>query len=362
MFSHSRLTLARLRRGMTKIDLAKNAQVTTRTLSAYETGEREPTDSSLQAIADALNFPTSFFHLNDLEPIGRDAASFRALSKMTASQSGAARSAGALCIELNRWISERFNLPGSDIPSIDSSIRDPEAAAMMVRSRWGLGVAPAPNLVHLLESHGVRIFSLAEECREVNAFSFWDDGIPFICLNTITTAEHGRFDVAHELGHLIMHRGHAAVRGRNEETEANLFASAFLMPADEVKAHAPQRMSWSDLLEIKNYWNVSAAALNYRLGKTLGHTTEWNYRDMCIAISRYGRHQEPNPGPREQSQLLSKVFADLKEEKITHRDVAHDLCLPIDDLNALIFGLVLTSVVGGSEISSQAKPKLRLVT
>lgn len=348
---------------MTKIDLAKLAEITPRTITSYESGVREPTESSLNAIAKALEFPVAFFHEDDLEPIGKDAASFRALSKLTAAQTGVALSAGALGVTLHQWIGDRFVLPPQNIPMIDASIRDAESAAMMVRHHWGLGVQPLPNLVHLLESHGVRVFSLVEECREVNAFSFWgEDGLPYVCLNTNTTGEHGRFDAAHELGHLVMHRGHMAVRGRDQEAEANRFASALLMPSGEVTALAPTRMSWSDLIRIKKYWNVSAAALNYRLGKTLGHVTEWNYRDLCIEISRYGRHLEPNPGPREHSQLLSKVFAELKSEGILYGQIARELSLPLDVLKDLIFGLVIRGIEGGAESSPPVTPRLRLVT
>jgi Zn-dependent peptidase ImmA (M78 family) len=100
------------------------------------------------------------------------------------------------------------------VPQVDPAVQDPEATAELVRVEWGLGHAPAPNMVHLLELQGVRVCSQAEECREVDAFSYWYDGTPCVCLNTTKAAERGRFDAAHELGHLILHRGHAHPDGR----------------------------------------------------------------------------------------------------------------------------------------------------
>ncbi|MET9565773.1 ImmA/IrrE family metallo-endopeptidase [Streptomyces tauricus] len=77
----------------------------------------------------------------------------------------------------------------------------------MVRTRWDLGQAPAPNMVHLLEAHGVRVFSLPPDSLEVDAFAVWRSGVPFVFLHTLKTVERARFFAAHELGHLVMHAG-----------------------------------------------------------------------------------------------------------------------------------------------------------
>jgi hypothetical protein len=65
----------------------------------------------------------------------------------------------------------------------------------------------------LLEARGIRVFSLTEPCFELNAFSHWVAVTPFVFLNTMKTAESSRFDAAHELGHLVLHR-HGAPQGR----------------------------------------------------------------------------------------------------------------------------------------------------
>ncbi|WP_376773772.1 ImmA/IrrE family metallo-endopeptidase [Rhizobium mongolense] len=75
----------------------------------------------------------------------------------------------------------------------------------------------AQNMVHLL----VRVFSLVENTRTVDAFSVWRGIRPFVFLNTIKTSEHGRFDAAHELGHLVLPR-HGGPSGRRAEDEAML--------------------------------------------------------------------------------------------------------------------------------------------
>lgn len=360
-FTPERLTLARQRRGMTKSRLAELAKVTPRAVSAYEKGDMSPSDATLARIADALSFPASFFAAPAVEPVSVEGTSFRALSRMSASNRDAAISAGTISVELDVWLRGYFDLPEPRVPEVDPAVRDPEAAAALARAEWGLGNAPAPNMVHLLERHGVRVFSLAEECREVDAFSFWHNATPFVCLNTTKTAERGRFDAAHELGHLVFHRGHDRPRGREEEAQADAFASSFLMPTTDVIGTAVRTPTFADLVRMKKRWNVSAAALNYRLHK-LGLTTEWHYRALCIELSKYGRQEEPDPGPREHSQLLGKVFSALRAEGMGRSEVAAALHVHPDDLDALVFGLVMSSVDGGAEGSANThRSHLRLV-
>src|ERR1035437_2163540 len=348
MFNAARLTLARQRRGMTKTDLAVAIGMTPRTISSYENEKGEPSPKAVAALSSALRFPPSFFSAPSLEQVSPVGASFRSLSKMTAGQRDAALSAGALCIALEGWLSERFELPENQVPELDPSIVDPETAALTVRAQWDIGELPTGNMIHLLEAHGVRVFSLAEECKEVDAFSFWNSDVAFVCLNTMKTAEHGVFDAAHELGHLVLHRGHGTPRGRQEQQEANTFASSFLMPRSDVLAFAPRFPGLDEIIKAKSRWHVSAAALNYRLHK-LGATSDWHYRELCIQLSRYGRSREPNPMSREQSQLLEKVFTALRSEGIKRGDVAAALHLNQSDLDALVFGLVMSSLDGGRE-------------
>src|SRR5688500_8315048 len=171
MFAPSRLTIARHRRALTKSELAKNAGVSLRSISAYEAGDTEPNDDTLVVLARVLRFPITFFTAAELdEPTATD-ASFRAMSTMTAVQRDAALAAGALAIEFSLWLDRRFVLPAPNLPDLRDT--DPEAAAIAMRRAWGVGEKPILNLVHLLELSGARVFSLAEHCREVDAFSLW---------------------------------------------------------------------------------------------------------------------------------------------------------------------------------------------
>jgi Zn-dependent peptidase ImmA (M78 family)/transcriptional regulator with XRE-family HTH domain len=362
VFTPTRLTLARKRRGLKKSELAGLSTVTARTITAYERGLTEPQPSVVEVLARALDFPASFFYEADLEEPPVNGVSFRALTRMTASQRDTALAAGTLAIELEGWLATRFELPETDIPELDRQVVHPESAASIVRTHWGIGEAPVANMIHLLEAHGVRVFSLVQACREVDAFSFWSGTTPFVCLNTVKTAEHSRFDAAHELGHLVLHRGRGSPRGRQEEREADAFASALLMPRADLLAAAPRFPGLSDLVVAKKRWKVSAAALSYRMHK-LGVLTDWHYRELCIELARFGRSREPDPSTSEHSQLLEKVFATLRAEGVARADVAAALHVTPAELDSLVFGLVVSLVEGGGDAGPTADRRagLRLI-
>ena len=387
MFNPSRLTLARKRRGMKKRALADRIGLTEKSVSNYEAGSQDPESSTLYRISEALRFPEAFFFGDDPEIPTPDVASFRSLSKMTASQRDSALGAGAIALLLNDWIESRFVLPSPDVPDLGREVdtngevdqdqgsrepddfptrfasQDPEAAADMLRAHWGLGEVPVKNMIALLESKGVRVFSLAIDAKEVDAFSMWKGGCPYIFLNTFKSAEHCRFDAAHELGHLVLHQ-HAQPQGPNLEREANAFASSFLMPRASVLAHAPRSTTIPSLIRHKKHWAVSAAALNYRL-HSLGLTTDWTYRTLCIQLAQAGyRQHEPESINHEKSLVLEKVFSALRADGLSKGDVAKHLAIFPDDINELTFGLMLNALKGGRDAGADARPSraaLRLV-
>lgn len=351
MFNRSRLTLARKRRGLTKIRLAELIGVTSKTISNYEGGSSEPPADALERIASVVRFPVEFFAGDDLEEPREESASFRALSRMSAAQLHMALSAGALAVELSRWIDQRFNLPPCDIPDL-RELR-PEAAAEALRASWRLGEQPIGNLVHLLEAKGIRIFSLGRDASDdVDAFSMWKAGTPFIFLSTSKSGERSRFDAAHELGHLVLHR-HAAPSGRPAELEANAFASAFLMPRASVLARRPWPPTIDTLVSMKKTWDVSVLALAHRL-HGVGLLSDWHYRDICIAMAPR-RRNEPEGIARETSQLLAKVFGALREDGVARSTIARDLRIFPEDLDDLVYGLVMTGVQGGRPSDGPAR-------
>jgi Zn-dependent peptidase ImmA (M78 family)/DNA-binding XRE family transcriptional regulator len=347
-FNPSRLVLARKRQGWTKAQLASEANLSTRILFAYERFEKEPSPDTLSVLADLLRFPVDFFYGPDLDEPSLESASFRSLKKLTARNRDQALASGALALALSDWIGSKFHLPEPSIPIYDETI-DSEVAAQGVRAEWGLGERPIKNMIHMLEAHGVRVFSLREECRHLDAFSLWRNGVPYVFLNTGKSPEHMRMDGAHELGHLVLHR--TASPGRDVEREAKAFASAFLMPEGSIRATAPRRGTLPALIQAKRQWNTSLAALTYRI-HALGLMSDWQYRSLFVEMSSNGYLiNEPHGCQAEVSEVLAKVMRSLREDGVTLATVARDLRIYPDELNKLVFGLVLTEIRGDGTLS-----------
>lgn len=345
IFNPTRLRFARKRRCLSIKALGEKIGITSRTISDYENERSIPQSKTLSLLANALHFPESFFFLDDIEPIKDSTVSFRSLARTTAAIRNAALHAGQIALELSSWLDQRFDTPSPNLPDLDNY--SPAAAAAVVRNEWALGETSVKNLIHLLEANGTRVFSLVEDTMDMDAFSFWRNERPFVFLNTKKSVERSRFDAAHELGHLVLHK-HGAPKGKEAEAEANQFASAFLMPEASIRAHSVNYPTFDWIISEKKIWKVSASALVRRL-KDLGLLTEWHYRSIIVNLSQSGYlKNEPSPIlERETSKLFPMVFQALREEGIGKSDIARDLGCFQDEIDALIFNLAITSVNGG---------------
>ena len=150
MFTPSRLALARQKRGYSKKKLAELIGVTAQSISNFEseTVQEVPSEKTLLKLSQVLNFPVNFFNRDKVSFVSLESASFRALSKMTASQRDSALASGALAFEVNNWIEKNFELPIHELPDLRNET--PESAAMYLRQIWFLGEKPISNMIHLV--------------------------------------------------------------------------------------------------------------------------------------------------------------------------------------------------------------------
>jgi Zn-dependent peptidase ImmA (M78 family) len=341
-FNPTRLTLARERRGLTKQGLADQCGVTRRTVSAWEAGDVD--NPPVEIIGDSLEFPTSFFFADDPYLIPEERVSFRALSSMLARQVDRVLATAVLAIEFSRWMDRHYTTPPVELPDLsDSDSLEPAIAAESVRSIWRIHERPIKDMLFLLEKKGVRVFSLPVSDREVDAFAFWDDERPFIFLDTGRTSERMRFDLAHELGHLLLHRN-SHLRSREVEQQAHDFASSFLIPADALYAQVTGQLRFEDIFKLKQYWKVSAVAMLQRLWH-LRIISEWHYRNWIIELSKRGyRTAEPGGIYPETSRLFRQLFDFARQDGWSLNKIAAALRFPEGEIDGMVFGLAIAPV------------------
>lgn len=354
MFNIKRLELARKRRRYTAKILAEKANVAPVTLSRIVNGSQVPDDETINKIISALKYPSEFFFRDDIDPIDASAASFRSLKAMKSLERDAALAAGELAYEMADWVRRKFNLPSADLLDLGAE-NDPASAARLIRQKWAIGERPIGGMVKLLESKGVRVFSLAENTKNVDAFSCWRGDEPYIFLNTFKSTERSRFDAAHELGHLVLHKHGGARQGRSAEQEAHLFAASFLMPREDVIATIPFVTSLKQIVKAKARWGVSVAALAYRLHK-LGLISDWQYRTFCIRINQEFGISEPNGLAPERSSVWQMILTELWREGVTKNHIAKEIAVPADEMENLLFGLT-----GEVTPPDRGKPTLKII-
>lgn len=362
-FVSGRLVAARKRRGLTITALSDAAGISTKSLSDYENGKKSPTETTIQRIARVLDVPSVYFSRPSLGEIPAEAVSFRAPSKMSARNRDIALSVASHAVELRHWIDKNYKTPSVDVPTLHKYVgtQDAYTAAAVVRAKWGLGETPLGNMVHLLEMHGIAVFSIRADKNEFDAFSFREDDGLFVLLNTQKSAERGRFDAAHELGHLVMHGETANPTGLDAEREANAFASAFLMPEADVRANMPMNPSIDLILKKKRRWGVAAIALAYRLHE-LGLLSDWLYQTTCVNLSRLGyRSRELDGTARESSRLLSQIITDLWLTQKGFESLRIELALNDRDINDLVFNLAPVAFTGAAQKTESSKPELKLI-
>ena len=119
--------------------------------------------------------------------------------------------------------------------------------------------------------------------------------LPVIVINSEDWAERKRFNVAHELGHLVMD----VAPGLDCEKAAHRFAAAFLMPAEslwnEVGMHRTS-VSMAELLQLKNLFGTSFQAITYRC-KDLGIIGEQLFKSLFEIFKDRGWRAPPFKEP-----------------------------------------------------------------
>jgi Zn-dependent peptidase ImmA (M78 family)/transcriptional regulator with XRE-family HTH domain len=302
-FDGARLTIGRQLAGLHKSDLAALVAMTPTAVAAWESGAKRPAPATVARLALSLGVEPGFFAMRPDDIAAQSSQPhFRSLRSTTQLARDQASGYGQLAVDIARSLEKHVEYPEPDRPAFPvrpgggPGTGGPELAARHVRRQWGIPSGPAPHLIRLLENHGVLVVFSPPQTASVDAYSFDSRLRPVVVLNPVKHDYYRqRFDVAHELGHLVMHAG-AEPGGHAVEDQANQFAAEFLMPAAGIRSSLPTAMSaaaWQALARLKEHWGVSLQALLYR-ARRLGTLTEVSYRNAMSTLTARGwRRGEP---------------------------------------------------------------------
>lgn len=334
----SRLQDARKAARLTQTDLGEAVGVTRQAVSAYEHGDKSPEAETFARLCDVLGQPPAFFTTEDAPDFGRYSVRFfRKVGPDTLRRNDACAVLTTWFAQTARYLDGFVNYPLVDLPQAapaDPSGRyaeeEIEAIADACRQQWGLGLGPLSNVAALVESKGVGLCRYEIAGERIDAFSFWNGDRPFIFM--AAEKESGarvRFDLAHELGHLILHRWIEPQEIADPKTlkvierEADRFAGAFLLPSRSF----PREVYSARLdafVELKRRWRVSVQAMIYRCSD-LGVIDENQFTNLYKQLSyRKWRTREPLDDPKqipiEQPRLMRRAVELILEGQRRHPD------------------------------------------
>lgn len=304
-FNGSRLREGRIYRGYTITDLANELEVSKQMISKYENNKAVPTFESLIQISNILKFPKEYFYENSIE-VKTGNTYFRSLLTTGKKEREMQYDRVKYLTIIRALLEEYVDFPELHVPDFsERESENVEEIANRLRVEWGLEDQPIKDIVFLLETKGFVISSLNLDKRTIDAFGSLHEvnGKQYYSIvlgNDKGSFYRRQFDVAHELGHKVLHDPYLNLDDLSKdefkqiEQEANDFAAAFLLPKEsflrDVSIH-PNDLMYYKLLKKK--WCVSIGAMVMRAYK-LGAITEGTYQYMQRSISQKGwRTKEP---------------------------------------------------------------------
>ncbi|MDM0043771.1 ImmA/IrrE family metallo-endopeptidase [Variovorax dokdonensis] len=325
--------------GMSQADLVLATGISQGMISKIEQGVKAPSGEHLEKLATAMDCRLSFFFQAEREygppmsahPMYRKKASVgqKVLDKVIAELSVRL---GHVRVLLNAVeFTPELPLPQYDADEYAGQI---EEVAAMVRRAWYVPRGPIRSLIEFVERAGILVVLSDMEAAHIDGASYQVAGMPpVIFLNRSLPSDRLRFSLAHELGHIVLHR----FPSPEMEQQANEFAAAFLMPREDIAGEL-KGMTLTKAAQLKPYWKVSMGALIVR-AKILGRVDEgsysWLWRQMAMQGYRTREPASLDFAP-EQPSLAPALLANLTENMGYEReDVEQALHLSFDEISRL---------------------------
>lgn len=295
-FNHTLLLLARQYRETSQSEVARAAGLNQGHYSRIENGllPEGPSEDNVERIAKVLSFPSSFFYQAE-KAVGMPLSVHPFHRKK---QSVGEKVLRRVHAELNfRLIHLRKFLEAIDtkqvlpLPWIDvDEGGGPREIARKIRTAWMIPPGPIDDLTALAEQAGIMVI-MCDFGAAIDGITMVVPGMPpCIFLNRSTPADRLRASLAHEIGHVIMHR----IPTDTIEDEAYTFAAELLVPEKELRRDLiGGRLTLERLARLKAKWRVSMQFLLYQAGQ-VGSITPHQSQYLWKQISQLGwRTREP---------------------------------------------------------------------
>lgn len=330
-----RLRAARLAASMSQQSLADAAGVSKMAVSKYERNLDMPGSAILLCLSEALGIELEFLFRPTTVALSPGTFRCRKGGDLTAKQRK------AIYARLQEWLERYlaaeeivgrrtyFELPQSVNPCA-SSLSDVERIACELRQAWDLGTDAINDLGEVLEDRGVKVESVSAHDDFDAVLCFVSESEPVIAANKERPGDRQRFNLAHELGHLVLR----PTRRLNPEKLAQRFAGAFLAPESSVKAELGERRRHIDLLELhllKHKYGLSMQGWIHRAAEVgvISNRSAKRFLDQFKEREWYVTEPGDQYPAKESERLRRLVTRALAEDLITESRAAELLGMSV---------------------------------
>lgn len=328
-FEPKRLTQVREARGLSKINLGRLVERSPSTITKWESGYHSPDADALAALSIILQCPTSWF-TKPVTLYENNPVFFRTLANTAKDLCAASEHYMEWLQEISAHLQEELDFPEVNIPYLDVSdyrqIDDEmiEIMASKCRKLWGLGLAPLADLLLVIENAGVICSRFAQGSTVMDGYSQWNEreSRPYIILaSDKNNYFRSRFDAAHELGHLVLHRFVKRldiVNFKPIEAQAHKFAACFMLPEEAFSVELPPGPTLENFITLKQRWGMSAQSMITRAKELLLISDVEHLRLYKQVSARGWRKGEPfdDQNEPEEVRLLPRSLQLLLDEGI----------------------------------------------
>jgi Zn-dependent peptidase ImmA (M78 family)/DNA-binding XRE family transcriptional regulator len=332
-FEPKRLRLARTFLGFAQSDLAERVAATRQFIHQLESELKCPNDEMSAALAAALLVEKDFLFQPLKSDIAQSDCNFRRLQSSRVRDIEQVIAHGILLSELLSLIDKDLHLPAPNFPHIAASNSDDvERAAEQARTYWKLTLdRPIASTIRVAENAGAIVIQFQGVAHEIDALSIFGERPLIIRSSEKQSPSRLRFDICHEIGHLVLHRSNNRPAHEEAENQAHRFASAFLLPRKSFAKEFPRgrRLDWHAIFAIKRAWNVSAQAILRRaFDLELIDAAQYRSGNVFIVKQGYKRNEPFEPTEAEKPELVRLALIALqKEAGALPRDVASRLAI-----------------------------------
>lgn len=312
MFYGENLQLVRMLQGLSRKELADKLNVSEQSIWQFEKQLIEPSFENILQLRKILQVKTAFF-FEDFpitKEISETNVAYRKADIVSRKKTNSEVVYLNVALKIIQYLESFLNVPQTTLLTLQrkvgeqlaNDLTNDEIEKIARMTRVFLEIQPNnANLLYAIERSGIHVLE-KNVGGKVDAYSAWSqEETPVIVLGIKKSAVRRNFDLAHELGHLLLHPYvdflDLEKKDRQKiESQADYFASCLLLPEEVLSKEfgALKKLSNPDsYTPLKAKYNVSIQALEMRAYK-LGFLTPKQHSYFYRQIARRGyKFEEP---------------------------------------------------------------------